>query len=326
MTAGMFSLALGIAALGAVTQPVAAAPETSKTPEETKMVEAFRSRCETLINDKNYTSKETPHYIVETDDPRFEVKEAAALLESFNTWFETYWSGRTELRPQEEKSFVFLFYSYYKYKQLLADAEMAGEIRPVGHYIGFFDVVAVHTDTVGAGDLPDVLVHEATHALVKTRIYGPDAEPSPWVGEGLASYFGFTHRDRSGSYQAGEIGGKEGVVFFPKASRSGARAGARTLEDFRRKVGKGEVGALGDLIAIDDPSDFYAGDPMEHYAMSWLLVHFLLHAGGGAHASGFATYLHHEAAGAAGAAAFYKDIGMEPAALEAAFREYVRDL
>src|SRR5260221_5940675 len=120
-------------------------PETELKAREKKGVEAFRTRCETLINDKDYDVKETPHYIVETDDPRLEVKEAAALLESFRTWFDAFWSGRTEIRAHEGKSFVFLFYSYYKYRQLLEGAETAGEIRPIGHYMGQYDVVALHT-------------------------------------------------------------------------------------------------------------------------------------------------------------------------------------
>jgi len=306
------------------------APEPGDAPDraarEKKLIEAFRDRCETLIDDNNFDSKTTAHYIVETDDPRIEVKEAAALLDSFRGFFDSYWTGKIALRPYEDKSFVFLFYSYYKYKQLLGDASAAGEIRPVGHYMGMVDVVALHTDTVGAADLPNILLHEAAHQLIGKRIFGDDSHGSPWLSEGLASYFGNTLRDKSGAFQPGKIGGKEGVVFFPKARGGRAIEASESLDRYRTKLRRGEAGPLVGVVAITTPDEFYSGDPIENYAAAWLLVHFMMHADGGAHAAAFVTYMKHEAEAAGGATAFYRDIGMTPDALQAAFDDYVSHL
>jgi hypothetical protein len=57
-----------------------------------------------------------------------------------------------------------------------------------------------------------------------------------------------------------------------------------------------------------------------------MLVHFLLHAGDGAHASGFVRYLEHEAAGGAGPDVFLKDIGMTDDELASSLAAYVTDL
>src|SRR5882724_9724861 len=107
------------AALPLRAAPAETDPHAKLAAEQKQSYESFRARCEALINDRNYASRESAHYIVETDDPRFDPKAAADLLESYRTWFESFWSGRLALRPNGEKSFVFFFYSYYKYKQLL---------------------------------------------------------------------------------------------------------------------------------------------------------------------------------------------------------------
>ncbi|MBI3449179.1 MAG: DUF1570 domain-containing protein [Acidobacteria bacterium] len=321
------SLIVLLAALAlAAALPLGAAPEDADADaklaaDRKKSYESFRARCEALINDRNYASRESAHYIVESDDPRFDPKAAADLLESYQGWFDSFWSGRLTLRPHADKSFVFFFYSYYKYRQLLGDAEAAGELRPVGHYMGGVDVVAAHTDTVEPGDLPDVVVHEATHQLFKTRLYGEEAEPSPWIAEGVASYFGFTWRDRAGEFKVGEIGGKEGVVLFPKL-KSRPTAAEKMLDAYQARVRKDQAEPIDEVIAIRSESEFFMNDPIDNYAASWLLVHFLLHADGGAHAAGFAAYLKHEIEGKSGPSVFYADIGMERPALVAAFKEY----
>jgi hypothetical protein len=57
-----------------------------------------------------------------------------------------------------------------------------------------------------------------------------------------------------------------------------------------------------------------------------MLVHFLLHAGGGAHAAAFVTYMKHEAAGDSGPEMLYHDLGMTPDQLETAFKAYLSKL
>lgn len=300
--------------------PPAGAPTRAEFPATP---EAFVKKANELIDDKNLDAKATAHYKVKSDDPRIEVAEAAQLLESFRTFFTKFWSPLTELKPYEDPSRIYLFYSLYKYKQLLEEGERGG--GSVGHYRPFSDLVAIHTDTVGLSELPDVLVHEAAHQLVQRMLYGTELTSSVWVAEGLGTYFGFTLRDESGEFLPGRIGGK-GTKFFKKAS-SGTGGAARARLGAYQKVLKNEATySAHDLLREGYSERFYTGGAIERYTVSWLLVHYLLHADGGAHAAAFAKYIKAEANGEATKEAFYRELGMSSDALDEAFRAYVKDL
>ncbi len=302
-----------------------ARPEEGTRDEEEALVERFLARANELIADRNYDVKSTDRYVVKTDDPRVLVGEVSALLESFRVFFDGFWSPRTELLPCEDRSTVLLFYSRYKYKQLLTDAERPDDSFAAGHYRPFFGVVVLHTDTVGPGDLPDLLIHEAAHQLVHRRLYGRERVPSPWVAEGLASYFGYTRREPSGEFLPGRIGGK-GVSLLEDEGRKRARAGRERLEAFRKTLEDEPRGFLDEILYTGDPEIFYGSGASVRYAASWLLVHFLLHAAEGNHAAAFTEYVKLEAEGKGGPEAFYERIGLGPLALEGAFREYVKRL
>src|SRR5262249_51465394 len=148
----------------------------------------------------DYDVKTTAHYKVKTDDPRFDVAGAARLLESFRGFFDDFWKGRAELLPYDAPSRIYLFYSRAKFRKLGVYEERPDDLALVGDYQSFFDVVALHTDSVRLEEFPDVLVHEAAHQLVQRRLYG-DGTPRIWVAEGLATYFGNTARDETGAFR-----------------------------------------------------------------------------------------------------------------------------
>ncbi|MEE9229114.1 MAG: FAD-dependent oxidoreductase, partial [Acidobacteriota bacterium] len=285
-------------------------------------VEAFRKRAEELIFDRNYDSRASAHYMIETDDPRFNVSEATMLLESFRGFFEGFWSGRVELQPYEEKFQIFLFYSRYKYKQLL-DVAPDSDVSSVGHYQPYFNLVAVHTDTAGLGNLPDVLVHEAAHQLIQMMLYGDRPQTSLWMAEGLAAYFGHMLRDDSGEFHPTRIGNK-GTIVFREVPREGSGLGKPRLREYRRKLRGGDAKPISTVISLTDPAEFYGPDIAEHYRASWLLVHYLLHSDGGSRADGFASYLEHNIQAQADDGVFYRDIGMSREDLDSEFHEYVR--
>ena len=288
-------------------------------------MEAFVIRADELISDLNYDSDRTDHYRVKTDDPRFDVTGAARLLESFHAFFEKFWSVRAELRPYETPGRIYLFYSRYKYRQLLNVAEVTGVILPVGHYQSSFDVVAIHTDTVPPGDFPDVLVHEAAHQLVQNRLLGRQVIASIWLAEGLAAYFGYTMRDAKGNFQAGRIGGKQ-ISLIRDTPRGRGQERLGRFSGYRRSIKRGKIDPIEKLLGMTDPGEYYGQRQNEHYAGSWLLVHFLLHADGGVHAAGFSRYIGRESRGEGGADSFSLEIGLEPDELQAAFRKYVLGL
>ena len=301
-----------------------ARPE-SDDPEARRreIVEAFLAEADALVRDKNYASREGRGVMVRTDDPRVDAGAAVSLLESFDAFFERFWDGRAPLRPDPGPGRVYLFYSFYKYNKLLTGDPRFGEFRPSGHYRPFLDVVVLHTDAVGAGDLPDVLVHEAAHRAIERRLFGNAAPRSPWLPEGLASYFGFTARGSDGTFQAGSIGGKHAVLVrgAERAQPTQAKAALRAL---REAMGGKTRFSLDAMLRIENPTSFYGEDAPLRYAAAWALVHFLFHGDGGAHAANFVRYLALEQEGRGGADALYETLAMSPDRLADVLSRHVR--
>ncbi|HET6372939.1 MAG TPA: hypothetical protein VFG76_06515 [Candidatus Polarisedimenticolia bacterium] len=315
-----------IAATGQAPSQEPAPPAAPSASPAASPVEEFVAKAEALlIADDNYDAKSTAHYKVKTDDPRFNVAAAADLLESFRQFFDSFWSSRTELRPYDEPSRILLFFSRYKYKQLMPGSLDVGATTRVGHYQPYFDIVALHTDTVGPEDFPELLVHEAAHQLVTRRIFGPDDYPSPWVSEGLADYMGNTLRGADGKFQPGRIGGK-GTSLFKGSKGSSKRMGWPEVRAYRASLKKEDALTIDEVVRTSNPDAFYDASSIERYTASWLLVHFLLHADGGSHSEAFIRHLRHDAAGEGGAEMLYRDLGMSREQLDSSFRAYIKDL
>ncbi len=278
---------------------------------------AFLARADELIRDRNYRSFAGAHYRIQTDDPRVDVQAVAALLDLFRAHFEEFWSGRAALSPYERESRTFLFYSFYKFNQLLdADWRFSAN-RPKGHYRPWFDVITIHTDPGSSQTLGETLVHEAAHQLVEQRLLGGEALHSIWLSEGLATYFGYTYLDRERTFRPGEIGGKSVTLLKEGQPESGAAA-RQALSGFkqvRKALAKEGRSPYLETLALRDPAEFFGADSSRHYAASWLLVHFLLHGDDGAHAAAFVRWL---AAGTGEADALLRELGLTPPELGAA--------
>ncbi len=181
--------------------------EERGTPEQ--MREAYLEKADALVRDRSYRSDSGPHYRIQTDDPRVDLDVTIRLLESFSSFFDEFWSDEIELHADGEPSRVFLFYSFYKYNQLLEGDWRFSYFRPAGHYQNEIDVLTLHSDASDPGGLADSLVHEATHQLLARRMYTGEAKQARWIAEGLATYFGHTFSDKQGKFHRGKIGGKE---------------------------------------------------------------------------------------------------------------------
>jgi len=324
LMAGLFASLAASAAAYAEPRAPGQAPDGASA-SDSEIIRTFIAKADALIHDNNLDVKTTAHYRVKTDDPRFDILAAANLLESFRGFFDSFWQGRAELQPYDDLSRVYLFYSRAKFKQLGVYEERPDDIAMVGHYQRFFDVVALHTDSVRPEEFPDFLVHEAAHQLVGRRLYGVGATPAIWLSEGLACYFGNTLRDGSGAFQPGRIGGKD-AVFFKGQSRSAGRLGWAQARAYRKTLASGDALLLDTVLRTESPEVFYDARAQERYSASWLLVHYLVHADGGAHVAPFVAYLKHDAAGAGGADVLYGDLGMTPEQVSAGFRAYVAEL
>ena len=277
-----------------------------------------------LIRDRNTTAASSDHYDVRTDDPRVDARAVASLLESFRTHFDASWAGLIQLKEYAGPSPIFLFYSRHKLNQLTADARREAGTTRVGHYSGGYDFVALHTDTVAAAELPDLMVHEAAHQIIWMRIYGPAALPAPWLMEGLAEYYGNMRRDRDGTWRESRIGGKSAALLHDGPSAGDLRG--RSLAAYQRMLRKGETMSLDLLIRIRDPIDFYGEETLPRYMASWALVHYLMQGDSGRHRSSFAKYLEAEARGEGGADVLYELLGMDAAALDQALAAHARGM
>jgi hypothetical protein len=301
--------------------------EKDGAPAERIDPEAFLAKAEELVQDKNYWSRSSDHYRVQTNDPRLDSKATLELLDSFRSFFDSFWTGRVELRRYDEKSRVFLLDSFYLYNQLL-NADYRGRLsRPKGHYVSFFNVIVLHTTADNPADLPDSLVHEAAHQLVDRRLFSSDRPPSLWVSEGLASYFGYTFRDGSGEFRPGLVGGKSTVLLEGAPERG--KEGPDRLRRFRRTVKSfplGDSSLVEWLVEVQDPALFYGENVDFRYSTSWLLVHFLLHGEDGRHAGAFARYVTREVRGGGGRDALFEELGVTPEALDAALLSHLKQI
>ena len=301
-------------------------PPVAATPEEARaeIVARFVEFADEQIRDKNYNSASTDAYRIKTDDPRLDVRATAALLTSFRSWFATFWSGRAELLPYEEPSRVYLFWSYYKYNQLFSGKERFDEFRTTGHYRGYLDTVVVHTDGTAAGDLADVLVHEAAHQLIGNRLFGYGATPSPWVSEGLAEYFGYTRQADDGTFAAGAIGAKSAWPFRTGKPASSAMARVRRDAALQRSK-RSDDWTVDDLLRAT-PSQFYGDSVQANYGAAWLLVHYLFHGEDGRYADAFARWLRDEAPAGPPSSSLYEALGTDAAALDRGYGNYASKL
>jgi len=304
-------------------------PPVAETDDDaTANLEAFLTRAETLIQDRSYSAGDSEHYRVQTDDPRLRPDTTARLLESFRGFFDEFWSSDLELLPYDETSHVFLFYSFYKFNELLEGDYRYREFRPKGHYGSLFDVITLHTDAGDTGSLADAIVHEAAHQLFTQRILGGELSDSTWLNEGVASYFGYTRTDENGVFTSGEIGGKATALFLrpPKDGGTERKQGLRQVREGLEAARSSERLLVDEVISIRDPATFYGERAPLNYATSWLLVHYLLHGDGAVHAEAFRRYLALERERNGGAAALYRELDLGPTELERGLGVHVKRL
>jgi hypothetical protein len=284
-------------------------------------------RAQALIRDRNTSVGVTPGYKVYSDDPRLDTKKAAELLDSFRAQFERDWSAFPGRKKDEPPAHVFLFYSRFKYAQLQGASVRQISPLDLGHYHVLADIIALQTDFAAPDDLPDALVHEATHQLTQMTLLGPGVYGSPWLMEGLAEYYGNMKSEPKTGYQPGRFGGKGTWLFHDGANRGrGVRGGMREdeLKQYRKELSKGVAAPVEVLVGMRDPAQFLSEGSLMRYTASWMLVHFLMQGEGGRHRAGFMRYIAKEAAGEPGAAAFYEALGLQPDELQKAFEDHVK--
>lgn len=270
--------------------PTPTAPAAPVTPETVRgeAIEELWELADSLIRDRNYRSVDTGTVVLRTDDPRLDVRACADLVAAFRAWFDGFWEGRVELRPADEPSRLYLFFSFYKYNKLWSGSERFPEFRPAGHYRGYFDTIVAHSDGTSPGALPELLVHETAHQLLTRRVPGFGVGADPWLVEGGATYFANTLAGSGGAFRTGVVGGKSGSI-FKNGDRPAAIGPGQELKLARERL-RGDPTAA--LAALFVPERFYdSSDARGNYALAWVLVHYLFHGDDGTHADAFASFL-----------------------------------
>lgn len=296
--------------------------------DESAQADAFLARADELIRDRNYRSETGSLVRIQTDDPRIDLRGVATLLERFRTYFEEFWLGRAELAPYDETSRVLLFYSYYKYNQLLDGDWSRSLVRPKGHYGSLFDAIILHTDSDRPGGLANTIVHESAHQLIDQRLFGRDRRPALWISEGLAQYFGDTYMPRDAGFETAVVGGKEIEVFLGRkgAGESDAKPRIKALRRLLEEAGEREWSPSGRLLVASDPNSFYGRGVEDNYALSWLIVHYLFHGDDGAHAATFVEWITARTPDDAVGDAILAKLGMTEYELDAALLAHTRSI
>jgi len=184
----------------------------------------------------------------------------------------------------------------------------------------------VHTDSDRAGGLANTLVHEAAHERIATRLYR-GRQPASWITEGLATYYENTWMG-AGGFEPGKIGGKRISLVRGEGERPSSAAGGQldvARQILRRAAGSETPVSLA-VVSADQPQEFYNDEVQAMYALSWVLVHYLLHGDEGAHADSFRTYVALDAESRATPDAFFAGVGLSGPELDEALRRYVKTI
>ncbi|ANM28718.1 hypothetical protein ABI59_02490 [Acidobacteria bacterium Mor1] len=299
--------------------------KAEEQPEGLTGFDALLAMAEKLVKDQNYDTRSSDHYRIQTDDPNINTRKALALLDGHHAFFEKFFAGRLELGAQAEVGRVFLFDSFHKYNKLLGTDLSRSDGRPAGHYLGGSNMCVMHTRSGDGTGLEDTLVHEATHLLVDMRL-NPRGAMSPWISEGLATFFQYVHQDDEGTFHPSRIGDRS--VRIQRESNYRRGNARNRLSAFKRAFRKGDV-TVSSVVEAIDPGQFYqlgSAQTPRRYEMGWLLIHYLLFGDGGAHAGKFLAYFEKELAGEAIGADLYDAVGMDAEALGAGLEAHLKGL
>lgn len=307
-------------------KPKAPAPPPEEPAEDPREQARYFAYVDDLIRDRNYRVHTGDFYRVQTDDPRIDPKAVAALLDGFREFFDEHLGDRLDLEDYDERSRVYLFWSYHKYNQLLGADFSRQTLRPAGHYGSGFDAVTLHTDSATPGDIPDLAIHEATHQLVDQRISWVRNQVPTWLAEGLACYFGYMQVDADGTFHPNRVGSKQ--VALLRDEKPGKATGSATrLAVFKKSARQPQGDSIyGQLLWMTEPAQFYGEDTVFHYAAAWLLVHWLLQGDDGVHAEAFLDWVALEAAGKAEPQGLVDALGLSLEEIDEAVIQHAKGL
>ncbi|MBI3273015.1 MAG: hypothetical protein HYZ53_28760 [Planctomycetes bacterium] len=196
--------------------------------------------------------------------------------------------------------------------------------------LGKNEVLALEDSDERDRGVPETLLHEITHLLVREQLQLPVVVEAPtqaelalhvtaleermkrkagtiWIDEGLANFFGgSTYRN--------------GALLVGRLQRGGEMA--RCLAELQEMLRAGKAPRPNALVAAD-AEDFGGPEHAAYYGAAWGFVHFLLLGSEGRYRGAFLTAVDQYRRGRGGLAAFRRAFGCDPNDLEGGWRAHV---
>jgi TonB family protein len=291
--------------------------------QQAELLQHLAGLAEPQLDRASRRRADSPRFVVISDASDAATAETVASnLEAVYGLLDETFRPEIELQPAHYKLVVYLFRTRDAFSRLTAQVESPEWAEGLYMPPGLF---AFHLEAGSVDTLLGTLIHEAVHAYTDQHLVRPGLRPPPWLVEGLAHYFGLSEV-RKGRLVPGSI--REGKYVIDQRLSGAYRRTTDTgwsLDRLQRAVRTGEAVGAATLFSLG-PEAFYGDDKDLHYAMSWLLVHFLRHGEPGWSGEEFPTLLLYVAEGYPAAAALETVYGLSPADLEEPLRAYVKGL
>lgn len=296
---------------------------TLSAAEQEKRLRHLAGIADGQLDPEHRRRAESPRFVVTSDSPDEETAQViAGNLEAVFGLLDETFGPVMALQPVDYKLMGYAFWDRSSFRGIsgsLGRPEWSnGLYAPPGLF-------AFHLETGTTDALLGMLIHEAVHAYVDRHLVRPGLRLPPWLNEGLAEYFGMSEI-RKGRLTPGSI--REGKYAIHQrlggAYRRKTEAGW-SLNRAQRAVRTGEATSPGELLSMEAEA-FYGEEFSMHYALSWLLVHYLRHGEPGWAADEFPALLLYLAEGYPAGGALEAVYGTSPADLAEPFREYVASL
>jgi hypothetical protein len=266
---------------------------------------------------------DSPRFVVITDAPDAETaRTVAGNLEAVFGLLDEMLGAGLELQPEHYKMIVYLYWSRTSFAAFRAEVPTSpwaeGFYAPPGLF-------TFHLETGLVSRVLSALIHESVHAYVDRHVVRPGLRLPTWFSEGLAEYFARSEV-RDGRLVPGAV--RKGEFVLDRLRGGAYRRKTDTGWTFdlvQRAVRKGEGPTVAELLAMDVES-FYGEQRSLHYALSWLLVHFLRHGEPGWSDEEFPALLLYLAEGYPAEAAIETVYERSAEELKERFREHVASL
>lgn len=242
---------------------------------------------EHLLSGRQYTEARGPGWELRTDLGAKDVNTVRRSLELAAQTFDAVFPGLPavgEARPVT----VVVFRDAGAHEQVVAfDNLIPDRNASSGLYSSYDRMLYTAKGLKPTEIVGNLLVHEMTHHLVEERLYPGDRWAPRWVHEGIAEFMESLdyRRKEPGDFSALEksrISGSGGIWKSSAEQRMG------TLRD---ELKKGALPPLEDLLSGGLDSKFNQADSAKYYAVSWLLVHYLINAEGGRYRVPFQAWM-----------------------------------